>query len=403
MSLPDLRSEACLARVAARQGLLPGRRHPDLPALARALVALHGTEPTSIYLSAWARMPGLERTDMERALFEDRSLVRWLAMRRTLWVVRPRDVPVVHQACVPRILGPEERRLRKMMVLGDLADEAGAEAKLADISKRVVGVVHELGQAFGTDISARVPEMKTKYPYSLDKPYGGYFALGPRINAVICMRGGVVRAKPKGGWRSNQYAYASRASWLPDIDPQGMDPAEARTELVRRYLEAYGPVSSEDVAWWTGFTKTHAKKALAALGDELIEVDVEGRGLLGLASQTDAIAANEALDASLVWLLPTLDPLIMAYKDRSRFLDEADRKLLFDRNGNAGPSIWAGGRVVGGWAQRKDGELVTKLFTDIGGEAEAALEAELERLRAFMGDEKVLPNFPTPLMRELRS
>ncbi len=403
MSVPVLTNAAVLASLAERQGLLPHARHADLPTLARALVALHATEPTSIYLSARARLPGFERAWMDRALFGERSLVRWLCMRRTLWVLRPEDVPVVHQACVPRLLGPEERRLRKLVVMGDLVDEAGAADRVRDIEARVLGVVEALGQAYGTDISARVPEMKATFPYALDKPYGGYFALGSRINAVVCMRGGMVRARPKGGWRSNQYSYALRERWLPGVDPEGMDQGEARVELVRRYLEAYGPVSLDDVQWWTGFTKTQARKALSTLGKEAAPVHFEGQEQWSLAADVGSIVSRQAVDPSQVWLLPTLDPLIMAYKDRRRFLADADRKVLFDRNGNAGPSIWAGGRVVGGWAQRKDGSIATKLFVGIGSEGERALEVEIERLRAFLGEEKVLPNFPTPLMKELRS
>jgi hypothetical protein len=402
MAVPTLTPSAVLASIAARQGLGDQPFDGDIPALTRAIVGLHASEPTSIYLGAWARIEGFTRDDMDRALFDDRSVVRWLAMRRTLWVVVAEDVPLVHQACVPRLLGPEERRLHQLMVLGELADETGASARAAQIEGDILAVVAELGQAYGTDISARVPEMTTTYPYALDKPYGGHFSLGSRINSVVCLRGGMVRARPRGGWRSNQYSYALREAWLPGVDPEAMDPVEARAALVRRYLEAFGPASLDDIQWWTGFTKGDVRKAVVALGSRLTPVLVEGEEQLVPVEFVEPLLSAAPLDPTQVALLPTLDPLIMATRHRRRLMDADGYALLHDRNGNAGPSILAGGRVVGGWVQRADGQVVWRLFEDIGAEATRALETQAARLEAFLGGERVVPNFPTPLMRELR-
>ncbi len=405
MAVPTLTSSAILSRCAARQGLGGRPFEGTLPELARCLVGLHATEPTSIFLSAWARRPGFDRPAVERELFEAHSVARWLAMRRTLWVVAADDLSLVHQACVPRLLGPDQRRLEKMLVLGELADEAGAHALLEDIEARILGVVDALDGAYGTDISARVPEMKTTYPYAVDKPYGGRFALGPRINAVVCMRGGMVRTRPKESWRSNQYAYALRERWLPEVQLEAWDPTAARAELVRRYLQAFGPAGPDDIQWWTGFTKGQVKQAVAGLGAGLAGVRVdgeEGEQLL-LPEQLDGCRAASPLDPAQVALLPTLDPLVMATKHRRRLMGRDGYALLHDRNGNAGPSILAGGRVVGGWVQRSDGRVVWRLFEDIGAEATRALEAQGSRLEAYLGDERVMPNFPTPLMRELRA
>src|SRR5262245_12885981 len=66
------------ARLALRHHLAPAARRDDVVELARDLVALHSTDPASVYLSALARMrtPSLEAVD--RALYEDRTLVRML-------------------------------------------------------------------------------------------------------------------------------------------------------------------------------------------------------------------------------------------------------------------------------------------------------------------------------------
>jgi hypothetical protein len=100
-------------------------------------------------------------------------------------------------------------------------------------------------------------------------------------------------------------------------------------------------------------------------------------------------------------LLPALDPTVLGWRERDWYLDPELVPALFDRTGNNGPTVWWNGRVVGGWAQRADGELVWRLLTDIGAEGEAAVSAEAERLSGWLGEVRVTPRFRSPLEREL--
>jgi hypothetical protein len=90
----------------------------------------------------------------------------------------------------------------------------------------------------------------------------------------------------------------------------------------------------------------------------------------------------------------------MGWKEREWYLS-GHAPALFDRSGNPGPTIWVDGRIVGGWAQRKDGEVATRLLEDIGAEASSAVDDEAERLATWLGDVRVTPRFRTPLEREL--
>ncbi|MGH9013965.1 MAG: DNA glycosylase AlkZ-like family protein [Acidimicrobiia bacterium] len=67
------------------------------------------------------------------------------------------------------------------------------------------------------------------------------------------------------------------------------------------------------------------------------------------------------------------------------------------------PTVWWDGRIVGGWTQRKDGELVWRALDDIGADGDGAVQREAERLEAWLGTAVVTPRFPTPLDQELRS
>ena len=127
---------------------------------------------------------------------------------------------------------------------------------------------------------------------------------------------------------------------------------------MRRWLAAFGPGTLQDLAWWTGWPLGQTRQALAAA--RAVEVDLDaGTGFL-LADDLDPVPPPP----EWVALLPSLDPTVMGWKERSWYLG-GHRERLFDRNGNAGPTVWADGRVVGGWAQRPDGTIAVELLEPV--------------------------------------
>ena len=136
------------------------------------------------------------------------------------------------------------------------------------------------------------------------------------------------------------------------------------------------------------------KRALATVG--AVEVDLDGVPGLVLADDLMPPAPAEPWVA----LLPALDPTVMGWSGRGWYLGEHG-PTLFDRNGNAGPTVWWDGRIVGGWANRKDGEIAVRLLEDVGADGVAAVEAAAGRLADWLGPVRVTPRFRTPLEREL--
>ena len=132
---------------------------------------------------------------------------------------------------------------------------------------------------------------------------------------------------------------------------------------------------------------------------DLTDVDIEGAGA-GVALAGDL----EPTPPPAPWaaLLPALDPTTMGWSQRDWYLGE-HKPALFDRMGNAGPTVWWDGRIVGGWAARGAGEVVVRLLEDVGREATAAIDAEAARVAAFVDGGRFSPRFPTPLEKELRT
>jgi hypothetical protein len=174
-----------------------------------------------------------------------------------------------------------------------------------------------------------------------------------------------------------------------------MPEAEARVELVRRWLFAFGPATETDLAWWSGLGVTRIRAAAAALG--VVEVDLEGEPGIVLPDDVEP----EPPVAPWAAFLPSLDPTVMGWKRRDWYLG-GHGPALFDTSGNAGPTVWWDGRVVGGWAQRASGEVAYRLLEDVGADAARAVELEADRLEGWLGGAVATTRFPTPLDRELR-
>ncbi|MFF0490820.1 winged helix DNA-binding domain-containing protein [Nocardia sp. NPDC004068] len=378
------------ARLATRHLLAPARRVDDPAAIAAAMVALHATDPATVYLSAAARGRALEPADMERALYDDRSLLRMLAMRRTMFVV-PVDLVPALQVSVADALAHKQRRTYGRYLEGVV--EGDVQAWLSEVEAETHRALLARGSATGAQLGAAVPRLRTQVDTAPGKPYSKPTNITTWVLVTLGCEGGIVRGRPNGGWTSSQYTWAPIESWLPAGIP-ALPIEEGRAELVQRWLRTFGPAPVADLKWWTGWTLGDVRKALARL--DIAEVDLDGATGIALADDLEPTPAVEPWAA----LLPALDPTPMGWQARDWFLGP-HAPAVFDTNGNIGPTIWWDGRIVGGWAQRKDGEIVWRTLEDVGRDAESAIEREAERIREFFGDVRAIPRFRTPLEREL--
>lgn len=348
------------------------------------MLALHATDPASVFLSAAARVPGATVASIERELYADRSVVRMLGMRRTVFVVPAELAPVVHAACTMQVAAKERAKLLGFLGRSGIAEPA---TWLARVETATLDALTARGEATAAELAGDVPELKTRITVGQGK-WVGQQGASTRVLFLLAADGHVVRGRPLGSWLSTQYRWAPLPRW-----PR-WDPPDARVELARRWLGAHGPGTVADLAWWTGWTLTQTRQALAALPTE--PVDVDGGAAYVLAD--DAAPVPEP--APWTALLPALDPTPMSWKERDWFLGP-HRDALFDRSGNIGPTVWCDGRIVGGWAQRGSGEVAYRLLEDVGADAGARVDEAAQRLTAWLGDTRVTPRFRTPLEREL--
>jgi hypothetical protein len=382
------------ARLAVRHRLAPSARAATSEEVAEAVVALHGTDPASVFLAVAARAD-VTHQDVERALYDDRTLLRMLGMRRTVFTVPVDVAPVVQAACARAIAVQERRRTVQFLEQAGFAEKYDTDVAswLAEVEESTLRALAARGEALATDLSKDEPRLREQILMAAGKPYQAWQGISTRVLFGLGAAGRIVRARPRGTWISSQYRWATPETWL-GAPLAELSTGDAQAGLVRRWLAAYGPGTAADLKWWTGLTMGEVKRALAAVG--AVEVDLDGTVGLVLPDDVEPVPAPEPWVA----MLPALDPTAMGWVARDWYLG-AYAKELFDRSGNVGPMVWHDGRIVGGWAHRSSGEVVFRLLEDIGAEATAEVERAADRLAGWLGEVRVTPRFRTALERDL--
>jgi hypothetical protein len=171
-------------------------------------------------------------------------------------------------------------------------------------------------------------------------------------------------------------------------------PKAAHARLLRAYLAAFGPATTTDLRWWTGWTAARTTATIEAIGAIEVALD-DGSGWL-----LPGDLAPTTAPGPWVALLPSLDATPMGWKERAWFLGD-HAPALFDRNGNAGPTVWADGRVVGGWGRTGEGSIAVRLLEKVPAATERRIAREAAAIEAWLGTARPIPRFRSPLEREL--
>ncbi|MGJ0120259.1 winged helix DNA-binding domain-containing protein [Williamsia sp. MIQD14] len=360
-----------------------------------AIVGLHATCPPTMYLSLWARVPGFRREQLDTALYDERSLIKQLAMRRTMFVLDRSCLADAVGAVGPRVAASERTNmLRDLRRSSDFDDP---EAWIDTARAAVVGALADGWVASSTELRSRLPELDGVVQIAPDRPWGGTAPMGPRVLNMMSAAGDIVRGPNAAGWHLSRPQWSSMLRWLGEPLPQ-RSVADGHRAMVARWLRTFGPGTETDIVWWLGSTKASVRTALADLA--AVEVDLDSTGADG--GGVGYVLPDDVDDVEPVapqgFLLPELDPATMGWKERGWYLgDHAGH--VFDRNGNGGQTIWWDGRIVGGWFQRPDGSIGLHPLEKLPRTAMTQLAARADDLAAWLGDTRPKPGYPAPFMK----
>ncbi len=312
-------------RVLTRHHLCTPWEPASIESLAGDLVGLVAADPATPYLSLAARLPNFDPASLDRALDERGSLVRIRCMRGMLYAVRRDLVPIVHAASTRQVV-----RFARDFVRSRGIDPATYER----LAARVL------------DATAERPLTTAELRERL-QPHADLAA----VVTLMCAEASLARCAPRDGRYGRTQTFAPFASVYPDIVLGRISEDDARAQLLRAYVRGYGPVSARDAAWWTGMDLKRVRRAFDSLEDELTEIMIEGHEGAWLMHAADAEELERATLAASpsIALLPALDPLVVSYTDRSRFVDDRVRPYVFDVARHVAPVVLVDGAVAGVW------------------------------------------------------
>jgi winged helix DNA-binding protein len=339
-----------------RQFLLRRRRLGTVDAIER-LAGLQAQWPKSPYIALWTRVQGFKRDDLTRAL-DEREVVKATLMRATLHIVSAEDY--LHFAAALR--GP---------ALQSLATRAQKAAPDFDL----VGFAQATLRAAGKGPHRRrdlVPD-----------------ATGNKVQAwvrwhALKAHGHLLNAPPSAYWKvfGESGPYVTAKSWL------GREPGDehpGRIHLVRRYLAAFGPATTADIASWSGLSRARLEGPLVELDPELRHFrDEKGRAMLDLRRAP----LPDPETPAPVRFLPRWDASLLGYAppERERILPEALRRKVIRNNGDVLQSVLVDGFVAALWTIDRKRGLELEPLRRLTKAERVAIDEEGERLLAFASD-----------------
>ncbi len=389
MAVRQISTEERRARLAVRHRLAPAHRAASVEEATESLVALHATEAATVYLSLHARVADLRLDDVDRALYRDRSIVKQMAMRRTLFVFPRATLPAAVGSVGARVAAEQRRLITRDIERVGLHRDGAVWLEAA--TEAVLGALADGRTRTASELRDELAELQGDMSYGEGRSWAGTSPFAPRVLTALSADGLIMRSENRGPWWLSRPAWTSTTHWL-GAPIERLDASAAHDELVRRWLGAFGPGTERDLKWWLGSTLGAVRRSLTAVGAVAVDLDgTEGWVL------PDDVGPGGPVEP-WVALLPVLDPTTMGWQARDWYLGD-HRGQIFDTAGNAGATAWCDGRIVGGWHQDDAGNVVVVLLEDVGREARAALDLEAERLSAWLGGTRVGQTWASPLMR----
>jgi hypothetical protein len=331
-----------LNRATLARQLLLERKRLSPAAVTERLVGIQAQWPPAPYVGIWTRTTSFTRQRLERELAKG-AVVKATVMRQTLHLVTPRDYAL----------------LRAAMSETNFPWESG-------IAKRLAPAVRKLA-ADGPVVSAdAIAYLERNHRISGISARRAWRAARIRAHLVHHHETALWHARPEGRFV------------LLD-EPEALVPLEARAEMIRRYLAAFGPSSLRDIVQWSMMHVPELKASLALLEPLRRFRDEQGRELFDVPR-----APLPAPDTPApVRFLPKWDNVLLAWADRTRVLPEAYRKQVIRMNGDVAQTFLVDGFVAGTW-RADDGHVVLEPFAKLPGTVRRELEVEARRLEAFL-------------------
>lgn len=331
---------------------------------ARALVGIQAQIEPAAAISLWNRTPGSTMDGFEHHLYNQKSLVKIWGQRGTLHAYPSGDWPMITAA----------KSIRKTWwqrtYEAGTGDEEGYEQLVTELQEYLV----EHREVTRSELreSGVLPD------HDLLSPWGG-------ILGELVHRGYACHAGKEGG----EGRFASRGSWLPELEWSLPEHEEANIEIARRYLHTYGPSSAKDLAYWRGARISEARRWLAALDEVTVTIDHEGESLIVLEKDMEELLSAPPQKHNWpIHMLYRFDPLLLGHKNKDWLVDQKFYDRVWRTAGHINGTILIGGRIKGTWNYKRREKVLDVAVESFGGFSKKAvkvIERRANELARFFG------------------
>jgi uncharacterized protein YcaQ len=336
--------------------------------LLQAIEAVHGIQAqiqAHAYFAVAQRVRKVTSIEIDRALWQDRSLIKTWAMRGTVhWLPRTEE-PIFATGLL---------RLRADMHADWWTKQGLPPAELRRLLRDIVEIIGDEPKTRQEVARLADGRIDPQWQEWLTSSWGGLYSTASRHGLLVF-----------GPPRGNNVLFAKRESWLGGI-PE-VDPDEAAREMIRRYLRSYGPATFQDLAHWLGITQNRVKPYWDQIEQERIPVSTDGVTRWLMAGDLDSLREMEGAKLP-VRLLPAFDPLLLAHRDKTEILPAEHYKRIYGAAAWVYPAVVINGHIYGTWTYQRKAkhiEVTVRPFRTIGKGARAAIEREATHLAKAIG------------------
>ncbi len=350
--------------ILAKQHLSEDSKIDDIVQITRDIGGLHATNATTPYLSLLARTNSFAQKTLKEELYQKKALAKMTYVRKTMFILPADMLPTAFAAVQRNVKILTEQHLKYLQL--SQKEYKSTAKKILDILKNRGKTLNELKAEMGA-----VPNLMY-------------------IVRMMSFQGLLIRGAPKSGWKSSLHTYYSFKEYFPNMDKKIVKEKEALCFVIKQYITNYGPVTETDITWWTGYPKSRVRESLKEIQEELTTIKISGlEGQFFIhSSQSDWLKHFQNQENNTVNILPCLDPYLMGYKIRDRYLEKKFYSYVFDRSGNATTTILYAGKVVGIWDF--DPPLFKYLlFKNIEQETKNKLKTQAEKTGRFISGEEI--------------
>ena len=340
-------------------------READVVSVSRDVCGFQAQILSAAFLQAWARSHSINRREIEDALWKKRTLIRTSLMRQTLHLVPMDQFPIYIAAL---------RSSRVAGARGVMRRFAISDEEAAHLTQLIMEVLSQGPQTRGPIRDAVRPKVSKRVRAWMDKVWS--IMRVPIAEGLICY----------GSGEGNEVRYVRSDQWVA-TKPLRIPEEQARAELLRGYLRAYGPATLKDFAHWAGLPAGEMRALPSLLAADLEEIKTENSACLLLREDLDALTSDTG-DTNTVRLLPHFDPYLLAHREKDHLISARHYKRVYRNQGWISPVVLVDGAVAGVWSykiQRQQLIVAVEAFDGTSKTVKTRIAEESECLAAFLG------------------